>query len=152
MTIDRYKNQLRYSVLAWIIFWGFVVWLFLLAVGCQKDKGWQEIVGPLSYNDTRAIAWQWANSVGGVVYEVDNKDRSMGDVLSEYAFIIAIPAWTQVGKNQMITRSEGIVHEVVYKGADGVITAGRGNDTKDNGWVTEANYTGTVIATIYYKP
>lgn len=123
----------------------------LSLVGCASYIE-PDVSGPYDRTTTHAIAWQWAKSVGGAVYEVDNSIRSMGPVLSEHAFVIVIPAWAQIKKYQMILREDAIVHETVYVFNGVWKTSGRGNSAADSGWITEDDYDGTVIAQVYYNP
>ena len=147
----RYNNYLKYSIWAWCAVVALIVVLALAGCG-GIDHPEGEIAGPHGKDVAMAIAWQWANGVGGVVYEVNNDDRSMGDALSDHALVIVIPAWNDVRQGQIVARSEGWLHEVIHSQEGAYKTAGRANGRLDGGWLTQDNYAGTVLAQIYYKP
>jgi hypothetical protein len=137
-----------------VVFIGLLVAWILFTPGCDQQR-LDNLHSCLTQEEAAAVALANAAMVKGTVMEIESATDSMGQTISEHAFIVLVDAWKVVAVNQAIVfvdrDGDFVVHRVVEVTEAGVRTAGDRNNYTDRGLVTRGNYVGTVIVQVYHQ-
>jgi hypothetical protein len=130
-----------------------ILCFFCFGCGNQEPAGNKHIQSPLSKQFSYNYANRLAMYSGGWV--VLTKGRSMGEGVSDYAWVVLIDEWSLTDVNDVISwaKSEDyhVLHQVFIRDKDAIRTKGTGNLSPDWTTVYKENYEGTMIAQIYFR-
>lgn len=150
--MNRHTENLKLSLFYLLCLLAVLI-VFMWTTGCADHAQTRQVKGAFDDEQTERLAVEIANKYRWGWTRIDNRDKSMGDYLSDHAI-----AWYWTDYNSLrvgmlviarVNRDKVVIHQIKAGNPQtGFSLQGYENNLPDNFLMTENNYIGTYIGNL----